>query len=381
MVSESGAQCHGRRAVWRAAWSRGFLACVSALLAVCCAAPALAQSKTEAPPVVPDAVQVRIEKIKVHSQEIAGNLLGTSAERDVIVILPPSYDKQLKRRYPVLYALHGFGNSAQGWLGQLHAPDTVQAAYAKGTPEMILVFPSSENAYGGSFYSNSPATGNFENFIADELIAYVDGHYRSIASPKSRGLVGHSMGGYGAARIGMRRAEQFGALYLMSPCCLSPLGAQGMTEKEVAGVAAMTGPNDAVGAAFRYQGPLATGAAWAPNPGKPPMFVDLAVDEKGQLRPDIMAKRAANAPLAFVDQYIWKLRQYRAIGLDVGDQDILVADTTKMRDVLASYGIKSQFEIYSGTHTSRVAFRFQDHVLPFFGAVLDRNNGNATSDR
>lgn len=348
----------------------GFRVFVFALLAASCAMPACAQTNTEIPPIVAGAQKVRIEKIKIHSREISGNLLGTPAERDVIVILPPSYDSQPHRRYPVVYALHGFMITAQGWLEQLHAPDTVEAAFAKVTPEMILVFPSSENAYGGAFYSNSTVTGNFENFIADELIAYVDGHYRSIASPKSRGLVGHSMGGYGAARIGMHRADKFGALYMMSPCCLSPVGAQGLTPKEVAEIEKMANPNDATGAAFRYQGPLATAAAWAPNPSNPPMFVDLAVDEKGQPRPDIMAKRAANAPLAFVDQYISSLRQYRAIGMDVGGQDSLVSDTTKMHYILTSYRIKNYFEVFMGTHTSKVAFRFEDFVLPFFGRYL-----------
>jgi len=339
------------------------------LVAVCAAStPAWAQ--TDTPPIVANAPKVRIEHIVIHSREIEGNLLGTSPDRSVTVILPPSYDRQSRRRFPVVYALHGFTSTAQRWLGQLHAPDTIEASFVKGTPEMILVFPSSENAYGGAFYSNSPTTGNFENFVADELVDYVDQHYRSIARPASRGLTGHSMGGYGAARIGMHRAERFGAFYLMSPCCLAPVGTQGLTSKEVAAIAAMQSPADAAGAEFRIQGPLATAAAWAPNPATPPLFVDLATDDRGQPRADVLAKRAANAPLAFVDQYIGKLRRYRAIGMDVGDKDSIVIDLTKMSDVLNAYRIAHQFEVYSGTHTNRVAFRFEDYVLPFFGRSL-----------
>ena len=339
-------------------------------LVALCAVSTTAWAQTESPPVVANAPKVRIEHIVIHSRQIEGNLLATSPDRPVTVILPPSYDRQSGRRYPVVYALHGFTSTAQRWLDQLHAPDTIEAAFAKGTPEMILVFPSSENAYGGAFYSNSPTTGNFENFVADELVDYVDQHYRSIARPASRGLTGHSMGGYGAARIGMHRAERFGAVYLMSPCCLAPVGTQGLTSKEVAAIAAMRSPADAAGAEFRIQGPLATAAAWAPNPAAPPMFVDLATDDKGQPRADILAKRAANAPLAFVDQYIGPLRRYRAIGMDVGDQDSIVTDLTKLSNVLKAYGIAHQFDVYRGTHTSRVAFRFEDYVLPFFGRSL-----------
>lgn len=340
------------------------------IIGLCAAVPGSAQKGTEVPPPVANAPKVRIESIKIHSDRIMGNLLGTSAERDVYVVLPPSYDRESKRRYPVVYALHGFSISADQWMKELHVPATAEAAFARGTKEMILVFPNSKNEYGGAFYTNSVATGDFESFVADELIAYIDQHYRTVARPEARGLVGHSMGGYGAARIGLRRGEQYGALYLMSPCCLSPLGMQGLTAKEVGEIAAFKSVSAAKDLPFKYSGPLATGAAFAPNPGNAPLFIDLPMDAQGKERPDIMAKRAANAPLAFVDQYIAKARKYRAIAMDVGDKDILVADTTKMHEALEAYNIPNSLDVYEGTHTSRVAFRLQDHVLPFFGRTL-----------
>ena len=84
----------------------------------------------------------------------------------------------------------------------------------------------------------------------------------------------------------------------------------------------------------------------------------------------MLAKWAANAPLAFMDQYVGSLRQYRAIAIDVGDQDGLRADTAKLHEALDTYGVAHRFEVYPGTHTSRVADRFQNHVLPFFGRSL-----------
>jgi len=80
----------------------------------------------------------------------------------------------------------------------------------------------------------------------------------------------------------------------------------------------------------------------------------------------VIAKWAANAPLAFIDQYIDNLRRYHAIAIDVGDQDGLRFDTIKLRQILDNYGIANSFEIYHGTHTSAVADRFQNHVIPFF---------------
>ena len=87
---------------------------------------------------------------------------------------------------------------------------------------MIVVLPDSKTLHNGSMYSSSVTTGDFEQFIAHDVVGYIDAHYRTIPERASRGLVGHSMGGYGATRIGMKHADVFGSLYIMSPCCLSP---------------------------------------------------------------------------------------------------------------------------------------------------------------
>jgi enterochelin esterase-like enzyme len=336
---------------------------------------AQAQVQTQVPAVVAGAAKARVETIKVSSREIAGNLLGTPAERDVIVILPPGYDKERRRRYPVVYALHGYSIGADQWIKEIHLPQTAEGAFAQGTPEMIFVLPNSKNEHNGAFYSNSVTTGNFENFIADELIEHIDRKYRTLARPESRGLVGHSMGGYGASRIGIRRAERYGALYLMAPCCQSPQGTRGITAEQVAQLEALPSVQAASSLPFGLRGTLALASAWSPNPNKPPLYIDLPVDAAGKERPEILAKWAANAPLAFLDQYIGKVRRYKAIALDVGDRDSLVADTRRMHEALQAQGIASTFEVYPGDHTSHVAFRIQDHVLPFFGRNLSFRQG------
>lgn len=326
----------------------------------------------EAIPAAKVAGQVRIEKRILHSVAIRGNLLGTSPDREVYVALPPGYDRDTSKRYPVVYALHGFSINAAKWLEQLHAKAAIEAAFAAGTPEMIIVFPDGSNEYGGAFYGQSQVTGNFEAFIAEEVPALIDRTYRTIAKPASRGLMGHSMGGYGVARIGMRRPGQFGALYMMSPCCLMPLGVQGLTAKEVGEIEALKSLRDAIGLPFKYSGPLATSAAFSPNPIKAPLFVDLPADNKGQEQADVMAKRAANAPLSFIDQYVAALRTYRAIGIDVGDQDSIAPAATQLHKNLDSYAIDNVLEVYPGDHSSKVPSRFEQVVLPFFGKNLSR---------
>ena len=330
-----------------------------------------AQVKTEVPPSVPGAKPVTVENIKVHGASLEGNLEGDAVDRDVIVFLPPDYAKNKSRRYPVVYALHGYSIGAEQWTHEIHVPQTIEGAFAQGAQDMIVVLPDSKTVHNGSMYSSSVTTGDFENFIAHDLVAYIDAHYRTIPHRSARGLVGHSMGGYGASRIGMKHSDVFGSLYIMSPCCLSARGAgpaQPNSANEKALEAVKT-PADSASLPFGLRAQLASAAAWSPDPKKPPLYLDLAV-ENGVVRPDVVAKWAANAPLAFIDQYIGNLRQYKAIGIDVGDQDGLRADTAKLHDVLDKYGIANTFEVYSGTHTSAVADRFQNHVMPFFSRNL-----------
>jgi len=218
-------------------------------------------------------------------------------------------------------------------------------------------------------YSSSLTTGDYEDFIAHDVVAYIDAHYRTLADRASRGLVGHSMGGYGATRIGMKHADVFGSLYIMSPCCLLPRAggpANLDLEKQLESVKT---PEDSAKLPFFPRVMLASAAAWSPNPKNPPLYLDLPT-KNGQPQPEILAKWTANAVLSLIDQYVGDLRKYRAIAIDVGDQDGLKIDTGKLHSALDDYGIKHSFEIYQGTHTSKVADRFQNHVLPFFSQNL-----------
>jgi enterochelin esterase-like enzyme len=335
-----------------------------------------AQAQTEAPPVVSGAKAVAVEHVKVHGKSLEGNLEGDAVDRDVIVFLPPSYNANKQRRYPVVYALHGYSIGAEQWTHEIHVPQTIEGSFAQGTKEMIVVLPDSKTIYAGSFYSSSVTTGDFEQFISHDLVEYIDAHYRTIANRTSRGLAGHSMGGYGTARIGMKHPDVYGAIYVMSACCMTAPAMMGFnppanpkaSEETDKAIAAAKSPAEAAKAA-RMPAALGTAAAWAPNPKNPPLYLDLAVKD-GVAQPEIQAKWMANAALDMVDQYIGNLRQYRAIGIEVGDKDGGVASATKFHEVLNSYGIANQFELFEGTHTSKVAFRFQEHTLPFFSKNL-----------
>jgi enterochelin esterase-like enzyme len=339
------------------------------LLTVALAISVAAQVQTEVPPVIPGAKPVQVERIKIHGTALEGNLEGDAVDRDVLVFLPPSYAREKSRRYPVVYALHGYSIGAEQWSKEIHVPQTIEGAFAQGTKEVIVVLPDSKTIHNGSMYSSSVTTGDFEEFIARDVVAYIDAHYRTIPKRESRGLVGHSMGGYGATRIGMKHSDVFGSLYIMSPCCLSPRQAGPANPELEKTLAEVKTPEDSAKLAFGARAQLASAAAWSPNPKNPPLYLDLPVKD-GKPQPDVLAKWTANAPLALIDQYIGNLRQYRAISMDVGDKDGLRNDTSKLHDAMDKYGIANSFELYQGTHTSMVAVRFQNFVMPFFSKNL-----------
>jgi S-formylglutathione hydrolase FrmB len=336
-------------------------------LAVAGLEAARGQVKTTAPDPVAGARPAVVERITIRGAALEGNLEGNAVERPALVVLPPGYARDRSRRYPVVYALHGYSIGAEQWAAEIHVPQSIEGAFARGAREMIVVLPDSKTVHNGSMYSGSATTGDFETFVSRDVVSYVDAHYRTIPNRNSRGLVGHSMGGYGASRIGMKHSEVFGSLYIMSPCCLSPRGAPPANPANDAALAAVKTPADSAKLPFGQRAQLAAAAAWSPNPKNPPLYLDLPI---GEAQSSVLARWAANAPLAFVDQYIRQLRDLRAIAIDVGDKDNLKADAGKLHDVLTTYGIAHEFEIYAGTHTSHVAVRFQDYVIPFFSRTL-----------
>src|ERR1051325_602849 len=182
----------------------------------------------QAPNAAGPSIKGSFQKITVHGRSLEGNLEGDSPDRDVFVYLPPSYARETTRRYPVLYFLHGYGVNAEADVRMLNLPQAAENAMLQnGGREMILVLPDAFTKYSGSMYSNSLTTGDWEGYVSSDLVSYIDSHYRTIANRDGRALAGHSMGGYGTVRIGMKQPAVFSLLYAMSSCCLMNNPAQG----------------------------------------------------------------------------------------------------------------------------------------------------------
>jgi enterochelin esterase-like enzyme len=370
---------------------------VVVLVVTALATPAFAQSSA---PIKKGTV----EKVSVHGAALQGNLEGDSPDRDVYIYLPPSYASNRSQRYPVVYLLHGYGLTAERWMMFTNLAAAADKDIAAGTmKEMILVNPDAFTKYSGSMYAASVTTGDWEAYIAEDLVGYVDSHYRTIANRMSRGLGGHSMGGYGTIRIGMKRPDVFSSLYIMSACCLmnQPFpqqgrgaGARGAEGARGAGARSGPAPSEAPDSAraesrgARGAAPegargagrggrgggfgnvqAALAAAFSPNPKNPPDFFDNPTKD-GEPQPLVIAKWAASSPLAMLDQYVTNLKKYHAITGEVGLQDGLAAANKQMDQILTDFGVTHTFETYEGDHTNRVVERIEQKVLPFFSTQL-----------
>jgi S-formylglutathione hydrolase FrmB len=313
------------------------------------------------------------ERIRVSGPALAGNLEGDDPVRDVSVYLPPSYAGDLSRRYAVVYLLHGYTDSDDRWFGLtgnhfVNVPYAVDTAWEEGAAEMIIVMPNAFTKFQGSMYSNSVTTGDWEAFVAKDLVAYIDANYRTLAKRASRGLAGHSMGGYGSLRIGMKYPDVFASLYALSPCCMAPNlePSPGLAAE----AAAIDSAEEIAAASFGLKAILASAAAWSPNPLRPPHFLDLPVQD-GAVDPAIVARWAANAPLVMVHQYVPQLKRFNAIRIDAGDQDRPIVDTVReLSAVLTGYGVRHIAEDYQGNHVNRIHDLLATTLMPMFSETL-----------
>jgi len=331
------------------------LACATALASLA-AVPVAAQE------------QARLNWVEVHSPAIEGNLEGNSPERKVLVVTPPGYDEDSAKRYPVVYYLHGYWAPVEAQQEGFKLHEAVQAAAEAGNA-LIMVMPDGFSKLRGGFYSSSPTVGDYESFVADDLVSWVDANYRTIAERDSRGLAGHSMGGYGTIRVAMKHPEVFSSIYMMSACCLPPQPIDVATAQRVE---AMT-EADLANAQFGDLAAVSTLATWSPDPEADNFLkVNTGLRDDGTLDPLVNQRLAANSPLVLLPQYLPALNSLEAFAMDIGDEDFLLEGNRLFRAELDRFGVKYDFELYEGDHGNRIAERIRTEVLPFFGEHLDR---------
>ena len=326
----------------------------------------------------------RIVELKIPAPSLKGNLVGDPIEQSIAIYLPPSYDTSPTKRYPTLYMLHGFTSSNRAFMTSLSLESLINDLIKSGKiGEMIVVAPNARNAYMGSFYANSAVNGSWEDYIYKDLTQYVDANYRTISKAESRGIAGHSMGGYGAMMLAMKHPDVFSVVYSLSPCCLGVeadissenpawLKTVRLTSKEQLNKEPRSFDE------FFQLAFVASSAAFSPNPSRPPFFVDFLYRERdGHLERDesVFARWKAKMPLYLVDENKENLLKLHGIFIDYGEMEefshIRIA-AGLFSKLLSERNIPHVFEVYpDGDHNSRVRQRLETRVFPFFNERLD----------
>lgn len=157
-------------------------------------------------------VRAELLEIELPAPSLHDSRISTGRTQRLSVYLPPAYETQPTRRFPVVYYLAGYGMSAS--LERM-LPAFESEAFQR--QPFVVVGIAGENAMGGGFFVNSPAGGRWEDYILNDVIPFVQAHFRVMAQRAGRGLAGHSMGGHGALYIGMRHPDLFSAVYAQSP--------------------------------------------------------------------------------------------------------------------------------------------------------------------
>ena len=365
---------------------RPFIAAVLLVISCWLAAAVVAQKATPAR-------TGRLVEIKLSAPSLKGNLLGDPAEQTIAVYLPPSYETSPTKRYPTLYLLHGFTGNNKAWTtngyqGMSLQPVMDEMIKTGRVREMIVVAPNGWNAYQGSFYSNSTVMGNWEDYIYRDVVQTVDANYRTIARPESRGIAGHSMGGYGAITLAMKHPDVFGAVYAMSPCCL---GFEGdLTSQNPAWLKTiritskdqLKWPPKSFEEFYEFAF-VATAAAFSPNPSHEPFFVDFPYQEKdGRIEANeaVVAKWRSKMPVYLIEENKENLLKLRGIAIDYGQKEEFAhirISSQQFSKALSERAIPHMFEIYEGgDHSSKIRQRVETRLLPFFSEKLDFGSQN-----
>ena len=303
------------------------------------------------------------------------NSAGENTNRKVSVYLPPDYDSDGKR-FPVIYYLHGF-------MGTDSINASMKMILDKGISQQkirpfILVIASHYTLYEGSFYSNSSLTGNWADFTAKELVEYVDKNFRTLATRDSRGIGGHSMGGYGAIKMGMLFPDVFSTVYALSPGLLAfvkEFGPNSDSFKDLGKIKSV----EELKKTYYPKVIVAVARAWSPNPDRPPFYCDVPFTYDGDslvVNNAVLEKWNQNMPVYMVDKYANNLRKLKALKLDWGRNDAsrFPIQCGMFSQRLENLGIEHFSEEYIGNHGNKIWTldgRVLNDLLPFFNNHLN----------
>lgn len=326
--------------------------------------------------------QSHVVDVTVHSAGLEHNLLGDPADQHVSIYLPEAYNKDQQRRFAVLYFLHGYSDTTPRHEAAEFFRTSMDELIANSLVQpMIVVLPNGINKYVGAFYANSSTTGNWDDYITRDVVAYVDSHYRTIAETAHRGIAGHSMGGYGALTLAFRHPEVFSVVYAMSPCCTDLTGDLGPSNPAWIRINHLQSP-DEVPAALK-QGQFfvaafsALSAALAPDPqakifGDPPFVLN---GNQLKTSPVAFSRIASNMPVQMVIPLLPNILKLKGIFFEYGAQENfthIVFGAQELSQKLSQAGVSHTLEVFQGDHGNHLSQRITERMLPWMSQHIAR---------
>ena len=312
----------------------------------------------------------RLDEHVIESEALRDNRLGDPHHRPLWVYTPPGYEGGTDR-YPAVYTLTGFTGHVAMWRNRMpfRQPfiETADATLASGKcPPVIVVYVDAWTALGGSQFVDSPGIGRYHTYLCEDVVGWVDRHYRTLADPAHRAVMGKSSGGYGAMVTALWRPDLFGALAthagdaLWEVCYLPFFPSLVRSLRDEYG-----GSYDRFWADFRSRVPLskesdgelvemyAYAAAYsADGDGTVRLPFDTATAAPV---PEVWERWLAYDPVRIACARPEAARDLRAVWIDAGTRDEWYLDlgATAFRDALLDAGLpgeRMRFELFPGAH-------------------------------
>ena len=311
------------------------------------------------------AAEARLEVIRLESRALKNNPLHDPATRPVPVFLPAQATNGA--RLPVIYYLPGYGNSADNFIKNSNVWLKFTQQIADEITPLVLVVADGKTRWGGSQYLNSPAQGNYEDFVCDEIVSAVEAKYSAPTTGVRRIIAGHSSGGFGALRLGGDRQKLFDAVVALSPDSDFPtshlplvkVAAVAMVPlAEIKKIAAGKSPAPKNGD-LNYA--LGLSAAYAPRGFLHRGEIDWLYDAQGKFREDVWQRWLDNDPLTIVRKNKDAFAASQAIYLEGAAQDEYSANigARKIFEVLKTRPARCTFYEPPGHHSDHVRERLQ----------------------
>ena len=328
----------------------------------------------------------RVDELEIESEVLRGNALSDPHVRPLWVYVPPGYDDDPQRRFPCVYVIQGLTGQLDMWRNrEAFRPsylENIDELFGSGeAPSALVAFVDCWTSLGGSQFLNSPATGRYQDFLCDEVVAFVDGRYRTIPDRDHRGIQGKSSGGYGALVTPMLRADVFSALAshagdaLFEACYLPEFAKSVRALREKYG-----GSYDRFWEDFRARPAFSkeeddvllndwcmAACYSADDDGTVRLPFEVAT---GRLIDEVWRRWLDKDPVRMVPRFADQLRSMRAIWLDGGTRDEWFLDNgaVAVSKELEAIGVEHTLELFDAGHMA-IGYRYP-RSLAFLATAL-----------